>query len=144
MGEVRINDEVYSGLNEEEVLNIVQTNTPTNTGVTMTLLWENPSPSASFGAKTVTLNQSAANFDFYSWTALYGTSSAPATSSLNSSGLIPIGATSAIYWYTNTPRRRHLQVKGTSGVFTECVKCGDGDTKANSNNVPYQIWGYKM
>ena len=111
-------------------------------GLTVTVLWTNPSPTASYTTGTITLSQSLANFRYYGVICRAGKNSntnVPITIS-------PVSDNAYTYMCTDVNRRRQFSVNSNTTLSVgHCTKWATygSSTTANDDNylLPYQIIG---
>ena len=108
------------------------------------VLWENPSPTSSFAAQTITLNDNISNYNYYE--IIYRQTSGVGI--YYSTGKIPSGQVCKMMLFAATMYTRTLQdISGTSCQVGNCANYttygSSTSTNVNDVCVPYQILGYK-
>ena len=105
----------------------------TDLGITMTLLWENPDPSAEFEAQTVAVDLSSYQLIMIMFSAYDGT--------CQSTSIVTVGADGSLYTvYDPTFGMciRYFQSSSSGITFDSGDHEGDTDDSAS---VPYRIYG---
>lgn len=131
-----INKVSASDLNEIKAVVNVNANTLENTiGKT---LWENPNPTASFTAQTITLSESLANYNCYE--IIFKQSNT--NERYFSTGKIPVGHGTILSYVTsnNSYRATGSTVSGNTIAFENAYV---GSTANNGNVIPIYVIGYK-
>lgn len=108
-------------------------------GITMSLLWTNPSPTSSFAAQTVSVDLSG--YDAYGVLVLFGTSNP---------NIVPMqvlpcdsardGVLSVVARSNNNNGGRLVTFSPTGLTFTACTYNG---SSSNAYCIPYKIYGIK-
>lgn len=128
--ETRISDE-FIALNNELI------------GINGTVLWTNPSPTSSFGAQSVTLSETIANFSEYDIEFIFSTSITQhfRTSRIGTafSTLLTCNTEYMYYRGTGIPSGTSLQFVSA----TKVTSYGGSTLTDNAFIIPYRVVGYK-
>lgn len=116
----------------------------------MELLWENPSPNASFAGQTITLSDDVENYDYIGIICSNGGSSADTRKRFLPIVLIPtssaMGASITVAAYRNY-RRNATEISGKTIKFDNCEYFANYGTNtgttSNANIIPRQVLGFK-
>ena len=125
-------------------------------GMTETVLWTNPNPTASFSAQTVTLSESLRNYTYFK--VVYRSST---TGDIDFYVLFPVLGSGGDFMYyvgnsqakgcisynisSGTARQRRLYINNTDGTevgFTACQNV-TSTTTTNGALIPVYIYGVK-
>lgn len=138
-------DNTLSGLTSTDVQGAIDelaSAEPTG-GVTYDLLWTNPNPTADFAADTITLSESAANYDFL--VIEYKNSK---TSTYRGLFTVPTDAQCTLYFYSDVFYTRNITaISGTSVTIDDAKRIatyGAAGTVSNVALIPYKIYGMKI
>ena len=114
-----------------------------------TVLWTNPSPTSSFAAQDITVNN-LGNYDFYEviFITYADSSSQLSTRNFISTGRIPKGYRTRLMWFDEKLRYRNItnvtdSVLGFSNGGVYDTYGSSSSTSSNAICIPYQILGYK-
>ena len=129
-----INKVSASDLNEIKAVVNVNANTLENTlGKS---LWENPNPTASFTAQTVTLSESLANYNCYEIVFRQSTTSAR----FMTTGKIKVGTGTILNSFGGRYRPTGTTVTGNTIAFENGANSGGTN---NNETIPVYVIGYK-
>lgn len=101
------------------------------------LLWENPSPTATFAAQTISISEDLTKYDFF--LVSYG---ADATNYYLQTAIIWLGKQSQLFYMTwgGARYQRNITINDTSLVFGNA---SSNNSTSNGVAVPYQVYGIK-
>ena len=102
------------------------------------IVWTNSSPTSSFGAQTITLNESLSGYDFYE--ILFRQSTADAR--IMTTGKIPVGYGTILLWITTTNffRPTDMTVSGNTITFLDCKN--SSNVVDNVRTIPMYVIAY--
>lgn len=101
------------------------------------LLWENPSPTATFTAQTISISEDLTKYDFF--LVSYG---ADATNYYLQTAIVWLGQQSQLFYMTwgGARYQRAVTINATSIVFGNA---SSNNSTSNGVAVPYQVYGVK-
>jgi len=113
------------------------------TAITPVVLWTNPAPTTSFGAQTITLSETIANFSYYEIEYIYSTT---VQQHMNNG---KIGSTFSTVLRNNQEFNYYRAVSAPSatsltfGVGVKVTTYGSSTLAENTALIPFRVIGYK-
>lgn len=138
--DIAVGETFTSGTNVEATTVGDQLSALNNGLIHFDLLWENPNPTASFSAQTISLDLSTYDFVMVS-------GAVPDYNGQCFYSFCEIGKVTALFAMTNSRHVRTMTVTGTGVNFGQGSKAGSPSQDVSVNNatmIPQKIWGIRF